>query len=60
VARITMSGRNAIRIHRYLAVSAFCHATAMDTAMIAATPKARICPSAHAPGFRPPRPVPCA
>ena len=45
VARITMSGRNAIRIHRYLAVSGFCHATAMDTAMIAATLRARICPA---------------
>ena len=44
MARITMSGRNAIRIYRYLAVSAFCHATAMDTAVIAATMKARICP----------------
>jgi len=38
------SGRNAIRIHRYVALSAFCHATAMDTAVIAATLKARICP----------------
>ena len=35
-----MSGRNAIGIHRYLAVSAFRHATAMGTAMIAATLKA--------------------
>ena len=51
VARITMPGRNVIRIHRYLAVSAFRHATAMDTAMIAATLKARICPVRACPWF---------
>jgi hypothetical protein len=45
VARITMSGRNAIRIQRYLAKLGLSHATAMDTTMIAATLKARICPA---------------
>jgi hypothetical protein len=40
-----MSGRNAMRIQSYLASSGFCHATAIDTAMIAAVLKARICPA---------------
>jgi hypothetical protein len=40
-----MSGRIAIRNQRYLARSGWAQATAIDTIMIAATVKARICPA---------------